>query len=152
MNGKMSQNSSKDIPKIDDNMYSKDYMLKEIDIIQDIIKRMASNSFMIKGWTITLVVITLLFKRTDVQIWIAFIPLIVFWYLDAYFLHQERMYRELYKWVIKNRMNTTENLFNMDTKRFLKDVDSISKTMRSKTLGLFYGSILVLIIILYIVI
>jgi hypothetical protein len=27
----------------------KEYMLKEIDIIQDIIKRMAFNSFMIKG-------------------------------------------------------------------------------------------------------
>ena len=38
----------------------KEYMLKEIDIIQDIIKRMANNSFMIKGWAITLVVVTLI--------------------------------------------------------------------------------------------
>jgi len=30
----------------------KEYMLKEIDIIQEIIKRMAFNSFMIKGWAI----------------------------------------------------------------------------------------------------
>jgi hypothetical protein len=57
----------------------KEYMLKEIEIIQDIIKRMAFNSFMIKGWAITLVVVSLLLKGTDkYQIWIAFIPLLVF--------------------------------------------------------------------------
>jgi hypothetical protein len=28
----------------------KEFMLKEIDVIQDIIKRTASNSFLIKGW------------------------------------------------------------------------------------------------------
>lgn len=30
-------------------------LLKEIDLAQDVIKRMANNSFIIKGWTITLV-------------------------------------------------------------------------------------------------
>jgi hypothetical protein len=33
----------------------KEYMIKEIEIIQDTIKRMAFNSFMIKRWAITLV-------------------------------------------------------------------------------------------------
>jgi len=32
----------------------KEYMIKEIQIIQDTIKRMAFNSFMIKGWANTL--------------------------------------------------------------------------------------------------
>ena len=59
----------------------KEYMLKEIDIIQDIIKRMAFNSFIIKGWAITLVVVTLLLKGTEkYQVWLAFIPLLVFWF------------------------------------------------------------------------
>jgi len=52
----------------------KEYMLKEVDIIQDVIKRMAFNSFMIKGWAITLVVVTLVLKGTEYQVWIAFIP------------------------------------------------------------------------------
>jgi len=43
----------------------KEYMLKEIEIIQAIIKRMAFNSFMIKGWAITLVVVTLLLRGTE---------------------------------------------------------------------------------------
>jgi len=125
----------------------KEYMLKEIDIIQDIIKRMAFNSFMIKGWAITLVVITLLLKGTGHQIWIAFIPLLVFWFLDAYFLCQERMYRKLYEWVINNRLRTEEYLFDMNAYRFKEKVQPIARIMFSITLGWFYGCIAILIII-----
>jgi hypothetical protein len=125
-----------------------EYMLKEIDIIQDIIKRMASNSFMLKGWTVTLVVVTLLLRGTEYQVLIAFIPLLVFWVLDAYFLWQEKMYRTLYEWVINNRLNTDEYLLDMNAqKRFEDKVDSIPNIMRSTTLLLFYGSIVFLLVI-----
>jgi len=126
----------------------KEYMLKEIDIIQDIIKRMAFNSFMIKGWSITLVVVSLLLKGTEkYQVCIAFIPLLVFWFLDAYFLRQERMYRILYDWVINNRLKTEEYLFDMKTRRFENEVQSVPRIMFSITLGWFYGSIAILVII-----
>ena len=125
----------------------KEYMLKEIEIIQDIIKRMAFNSFMIKGWAITLVLVALLLKGTKHQVWIAFIPLLVFWFLDAYFLWQERMYRKLYEWVINNRLNTEEYLFDMNAYRFKSEVQSRVRIMVSITLGWFYGSIAFLIII-----
>ena len=125
----------------------KEYLLKEVEIIQDIIRRMAFNSFMIKGWAITLVVITLLLKGTEYQVWIAFIPLLVFWFLDAYFLWQERMYRKLYDWVINNRLKTEEYLFDMNAYRFKGKVQSRVRIMFSITLGWFYGSIAILIII-----
>ncbi len=125
----------------------KEYMLKEIEIIQDIIKRMAFNSFMIKGWAITLVVVALLLKGTEYQVWIAFIPLLVFWFLDAYFLWQERMYRKLYEWVISNRMKTDEHLFDMNAYRFKDTIQSRIRIMFSITLGWFYGSIAILIVI-----
>ncbi|KKH97087.1 hypothetical protein EO95_00905 [Methanosarcina sp. 1.H.T.1A.1] len=122
----------------------KEYMLKEVDLIQNIIKRMASNSFMIKGWTITLVVVTLLLKDDNNKILIGYIPLIVFWYLDSYFLRQERMYRKLYNWVIKNRLNTDEYLLDMNAYRFSSEVNSTIHTMFSKTIFWFYGSIFLL--------
>ena len=122
----------------------KEFMLKEIEIIQDIIKRMAFNSFMIKGWTITLVAVTLLLRGSKHQVLIAFIPILVFWFLDAYFLWQERLYRRLYNWVIKNRMETDEYLFDMDAYRFKDEEQSKLRIMFSITLGWFYGSILVL--------
>ena len=126
----------------------KEYMLKEIEIIQDIIKRMAFNSLMIKGWAITLVVVSLLLKGTDkYQIWIAFIPLLVFWFLDAYFLWQERLYRKLYDWVVNNRLKTDEYLFDMNAYRFKDEVQSKLRIIFSITLGWFYVSIAILIII-----
>lgn len=132
---------------MEDKESRKEYMMKEIEIIQDIIKRMAFNSFMIKGWAITLVVVALLLKGTEYQVWIAFIPLLVFWFLDAYFLWQERMYRKLYEWVISNRMRTDEYLFNMNAYRFKDTVQSRIRIMFSITLGWFYGSIAILIVI-----
>ena len=125
----------------------KEYLMKEIEIIQSTIKRMSSNSFLIKGWTITLVVVTLLLKGTEEQAYIAFIPLLVFWFLDSYYLWQERMYRKLYDWVITNRMKTDEHLFSMNAYRFKDDVDSKYRIMFSKTLGWFYGSIATLLVI-----
>jgi len=41
----------------------KDFIIKELEIIQGIINRMAHNSFLIKWWTITLVVVLLLLKE-----------------------------------------------------------------------------------------
>jgi hypothetical protein len=125
----------------------KEFMLKEIEIIQDIIKRMAFNSFMMKGWTVTLVAVTLLLKGSEYQVFIAFIPLIVFWYLDAYFLWQERLYRRLYNWVVQNRMQTEEFLFDMNAYRFKDEEQSKFRIMFSITLGWFYGSIFVLTLI-----
>ena len=125
----------------------KEFMLKEIEIIQDIIKRMAFNSFMIKGWTITLVAVTLLLRGSTYQVLVAFIPILVFWFLDAYFLWQERLYRRLYNWVIKNRMNTDEYLFDMNAYRFKDEEQSKLRIMFSITLGWFYGSLFVLTLI-----
>lgn len=117
------------------------YFVEELKIIQDIIKRMAFNSFMIKGWAITLVVATLLLKGDKYQLLIAYIPLLIFWFLDAYFLQQERLYRELYKWVVAKRLKTDDHLFDMNAYRFKDKVQSKLRIMFSITLGWFYGSV-----------
>ncbi len=118
----------------------KEFMLKEVDLVQEIIKRMAGNSFAIKGWAITLVVATLLLQGVRYQVLIAFIPLIVFWFLDAYFLWQERLYRELYNWIINNRLKTDEHLLDLNAYRFKSQIQTIPRIMFSVTLGWFYGS------------
>lgn len=125
-------------PKLDEVQF------REINLIQDVIKRMANNSFLIKGWAVTLVVITMLLRGTNTQILIAFIPVIAFWILDAYYVRQERMYRELYKWVITNRLSSNEHMYDLNARRFENDVDSIPATMISITLLCFYGTILLI--------
>ncbi len=109
---------------------------------------MTLNSFVIKGWAITLIVVSLLLKDSDkYKIWITFIPLLFFWFLDAYFLRQEKLYRKLYDWVVINRLKTDEYLLDMKAYRFKNEVQSIPRIMFSITLGWFYGSIAILVII-----
>jgi hypothetical protein len=124
----------------------KETLHKEIDLIQGIINRMAHNSFLLKGWTITIIVAVLALTKdtlvtNDITYFslILLIPLIVFWYLDAFFLHKERCYIKLYDWVIENRMKTEEFQYNLNYRRFEKEVESIAKIMRSDTLLTFYS-------------
>jgi len=119
---------------------------KEIDLIQAVITRMANNSFLLKGWMITIIVAVLaLTKDTLVTNDISYLsiilllPLLVFWYLDAFFLHKEKCYRELYKWVISNRQSSQEFRYSLDYTRFEGNVDKIGVIMFSKTLRIFYG-------------
>ena len=117
---------------------------KEIDLIQSCITRMASNSFLLKGWTVSLVAVVLALadKALDPALLsaVVLIPLVSFWYLDAYFLRTERMYRAMYKWVIDRRTVGDDSLlYDLNPHRFSVDVDSILKTMWSITLRWFYG-------------
>lgn len=128
---------------------------KEIDLIQGTITRMANNSFLLKGWCISLVAVLLALTKdtilaTNLEYFnLALIfPVIAFWYLDAYFLHKERCYRRLYNWTIDNRMISVDFFYNLDYKRFEKDEKSIFTIMFSKTLLPLYGLILLIILIL----
>ena len=128
---------------------------KEIDLIQGIINRMENNSFLLKGWIISLIAVILaLTKDTIVAMQLSYfnailiLPVVVFWYLDAFFLHKEKCYQKLYEWVIANRSKTTENAYDLNYIRFQDKVDSIFQTMFSKTLYPFYGLIIVILIAL----
>lgn len=130
-----------------------DVLHKEIDLIQGVINRMANNSFLLKGWMITIIVAvlaltkdTLVTDDIDYLSIVLLLPLIVFWYLDAFFLHKEKCFRKLYEWVIANRHNSNEFLYSLDYSRFKNDVESIGKIMFSKTLGTFYGITAVILI------
>lgn len=73
--------------------------IKHLEFIQSVITRMNTNSFQLKGWSITLVSALLaLFASTKNMnfILVAIFPALVFWFLDAYYLMQERKFRGLY--------------------------------------------------------
>lgn len=121
-------------------------LIEEVKVVQDIIKRMASNSFSVKTWTITLVVATLLFKGSINHIFIAFIPLIAFWFLDSYYLQQERLFRKVHNWIVEYRPNNTDNLFNMNPLRFKSEVQSTLRIMFSVSTLPFYGGIFIMLL------
>ncbi|MCL6563664.1 MAG: hypothetical protein K6U87_11700 [Firmicutes bacterium] len=115
-----------------------------LEFIQGVINRMARNSFLLKGWAVTLVSALLAlsagggFKRDVI---VAYLPLIGFWILDGYFLRQERLFRKLYDAV---RVKGDEAIdYSMDTRPYQHEVDSWLKVALSQTLAVFYGTILI---------
>jgi len=133
----------------------KETLHKEIDLIQGVITRMANNSFLLKGWLISLIAVVLALSKDS---WLSCNPVmlclilcflvIIFWYLDAFFLHREKCFRKLYEWVIENRPSSNEHLYSLDFTRFKKKVKSIPRIMISQTLFPFYGLVFLLLIII----
>lgn len=73
--------------------------LKHLEFIQNVITRMNSNSFQIKGWAITIVSALLAIyasSKNNYFIIVGAFPITIFWLLDAYYLSQERKFRGLY--------------------------------------------------------
>ena len=75
-----------------------------LQLIENVIERMAKNSFIIKGWTLTALggLATLFIANQDKK-WsydlliLILICTLIFWWHDAYYLKLERQYRALYK-------------------------------------------------------
>jgi hypothetical protein len=136
---------------------------KELDLIQEVIKRMANNSFQVKTWMITgLSAVAalkgeLLFQAStpDNYNWaglgltLSMLVIIVgFWYLDAFFLRTEQLYRKLYQWVVTHRSETSAYLYDLNTfqrkvgeneRNILAETKSIGELMFSKTLLVFFA-------------
>ncbi len=92
-------------------------LIEELKILQGVINRMAQNSLECKKWTLVLVVGVLSLKIEAIShlygLCILGVLLLCFWFLDAYYLMQERSFREQYRWLIKNRLKTDARLFEV---------------------------------------
>lgn len=115
--------------------------LKHLDFLQLIITRMNANSFLLKGWAVTLVValFALDVSKTDINfVKIALLPILLFWLLDGYFLYQERLFRDVYDLV---RLKD-EGDIDFSMKRVSCPCKYL-RTIFSKTLLLFHGALFV---------
>lgn len=122
--------------------------IAHLGFIQGVINRMGNNSFLIKGWVVALVaaIFTLSAEKANVNFaYIALFPLAFFWWLDAFFLHQERLYRKLYEKVADDTEPSIN--FSMNAKKYKSEVDCFCKVFFSKTLRNFYGPIAILLFV-----
>jgi len=123
---------------------------KHLEFIQIIITRMAVNSFLLKGWTVTLIAGAFVLSEKDSNnlfIIIAYLPLLIFWFLDGYYLYQERLFRSLYDHVRKLDENGID--FSMNTNPFkTKKGNDWASAILSITHLLFYLSLIIIISII----
>lgn len=127
---------------------------KHLEFIQAAIGRMASNLFLLKGWTITLVTALFALAAKDAEnayAWIACLTAIVFWALDGYFLSLERRFRDLYDHV--RQLPETQIDFSMDVSRFKNKRGNTTLTaMVSATVLWYYLPLLLLMLVVSVVV
>jgi hypothetical protein len=128
--------------------------LKHLEFIQQAITRMASNSFLVKGWSVTLLsaifAIAASKDGSHRMIWIGLLPVVTFWLLDGYFLRQERLYRKLWD-RLRVGSQEAQTDFSMDTSVVTSQVGSWIQVCFSKTLCLFHGALAIVLIVVLIV-
>lgn len=127
--------------------------LKHLELVQGVINRMARNSFFLKGWSVTLISTLFALAAKDTNqffIYLAYFPCMAFWGLDGYFLWQERMYRKLYKTVTETTPESID--FDMNAKKYKKEVDSWFMVCFSVTLRMFHGVIFGVIVLTMLII
>jgi len=126
--------------------------LKHLEFIQAAIARMATNSFLFKGWAITIAAGLLAFAAVDTQtalLAIALVSTAMFWGLDGYYLWLERGFVALHGQVAAKQEQDIDFSMSIDktnaTTRWLR-------TCRRPHILLFYGAIIVVEVIAIILI
>ena len=123
--------------------------LKHLDLIQNVITRMAHNSFLLKGWAVTLVGAMFALSSKDIGggiTVIAMLLVVMFWMLDAYYLSKEHLFRLLYDEV---RVKEPDDIdFSMTPTQTNSSYTDLVVKLTSPTQMSFYG-VLVLIIVLF---
>lgn len=121
--------------------------LKHLDFIQAAISRMATNSFLFKGWAITIAAGLSAFAAVNTKsalLAIALISTVMFWALDGYYLWLERGFVELHKLVAAKDEASIDFSMTVDKQRAFR---RWLRTCVRYHLVFFYGSIIAIEII-----
>jgi hypothetical protein len=97
--------------------------VKHLELIQAVISRMAGNSALLKGWSVTLssaLVGWASANNAHIKYAIlGFLPPVFFAVLDAFYLRQERLFRKLYDYIrLLDDAEWQKDPFTMDTRPF----------------------------------
>ncbi|WP_050933110.1 hypothetical protein [Vibrio harveyi] len=117
--------------------------IAHLTFIQGVINRMGQNSFLLKGWGVTIIaaLFALAAQGANKQfVLVAYFPAFMFWLLDAFFLHQEKLFRKLYEKVANGEIPSDN--FTLNTMLVKAQVESYPTVAFSKTLLPFYGCII----------
>jgi hypothetical protein len=123
---------------------------KHLDMIQAIVARLAGNSFLLKGWSVTLVTALFAFAAKDSKayfVYLAYLPAFTFWLLDSYYLWQERSFRALFD--VIRRKDEVDIDYSMDPAQIPDDGKKPTwiKAVFSRTVLPFHLAVIVAIVI-----
>ena len=115
-------------------------VVKHLEMTQAVINRLGSNSFLVKSWSMTVIVAAMvLIARHNIQtpyfVLVLILPALGFWILDGYFLWQERLFRQVYD---ETRVQSDTNFEMNPMKHKNKPKCSWLSAFFSLTLVIFY--------------
>lgn len=132
-------------------MTGKAQVVKHLEIIQGVVNRLGHDSFLIKGWSMAVLVAGIIFiSRNQIQsewIILAFIlPVLGFWVLDGYFLRKERMFIEIYNEIRQQEITD----FEMNHEKHAnKPKCGRLSSMFSETLLVFYATEIIFVLVVF---
>jgi hypothetical protein len=122
--------------------------LKHLEFIQNVITRMNTNSFQIKEWTVAIVsAILAIYASTKNYYFVlsGIFPTLIFWFLDTYYLTQERKFRGLYNDVAEVSENPKQiKLFAMRPDLYTKGKYLYWNVFWSTTIWKLYLTIIII--------
>lgn len=123
---------------------------QHLEFIQNVITRMNTNSFQIKGMAITIVsaLIAIYASTSNVSfIFLGIAPTLLFWFLDSYYLQQERKFRGVYNNVAGLKSDVDIKLYEMPIQKFQEGQYCFSNVFFSKTIVWLYGIIVFILLL-----
>jgi hypothetical protein len=122
-------------------------IIKHLEFIQNAITRMGVNSFQMKGWAVTVFSALLaLFAASGgeivIYLFVAIIPTALFWFLDTYYLQQERKFRGVYNdvaGITPDECRQEVKLFDMPLKNYEGGGYTFWSAFRSRTICPLYS-------------
>jgi hypothetical protein len=125
-----------------------------LEILQSVINRMATNSSASKTWCIGLVsaiVVVVADKGKPEFIWIAIFPIVLFLFLDSYYLSLEIRFRDRYNTFIKKLHDeeaTIDDVFIVSPVKGFKSIArSSAKAVASLSVWPFYGLLIAMLFV-----
>jgi hypothetical protein len=129
-----------------------DHRVKHLEMIQTVVSRLASHSFLVKGWAVTVAAVFFGLAVNSANGWLALasmVPTLAFWGLDTYFLRSERLFRALYDRVRTSPTNVEPFFMGATSSSFIASISGDStahasswwRTARRPTLVLLYAGL-----------
>lgn len=125
-----------------------DQRIKHLEMVQAVISRLGTDSFLVKGWAVTVsgAFLGVAINNNEWALALAgALPAVLFWGLDAYFLRAERLFRALHD-AVRTGSPPVDPFFMAATRTsFAAAAPNASwrDVLFSATLGLFYGTLVV---------
>ena len=129
--------------------------IKHLEFIQGVITRMNTNSFQIKGMAVAIVSALLaIFASTNNSIFFlcGIVPCVLFWFLDSYYLQQERKFRGIYNDVAGLKNVIIVKPYEMPIHKYTRQINkqySFWNVFKSKTILWLYLPMIALLVLLF---